>query len=468
MSAVSLAIAGTTLLGLPPAPSVGPPTVTAAADLLSGEASGGVALLPGGSGVPIPPMHLVQEAFDKYIAPNGYADYIPTRLFTPEGLNPIFTPPKSLTLDASVAQGVTILNNAIEAQLGAGHNVVVGGVSQSATIASLEMRDIANGSLGVQPTPDQLAFFMVGNPNNPNGGMLSRFDLPIGSHPSIPSLGITFSGATPADTDYPTYIWSGEYDGFADFPRYPLNVLSDINAFLGILYVHGEYFKLDQDVIDNAIKLPTSAGYDGGTTYYMLPTNDILPLVEPLRGIPVIGNPLADLLEPDLRVLVNLGYGADPYIGWSDTPADVQTPIGLFPSIDADQFTTILQALADGAKQGINAFVADLSDPPVAPSSSADVTDLPSFTDAVNALTSAFSQAYATLLPTADIATAMLTTLPTYDLTLFADYLQAGDLINAVGMPIAADVGLFTLAAGVEFMAVMQAVSGIQDALSIF
>ncbi len=29
-----------------------------------------------------------------------------------------------------------------------------------------------------------------------------------------------------------------EYDGFADFPQYPINVLADINAILGILYHH--------------------------------------------------------------------------------------------------------------------------------------------------------------------------------------------------------------------------------------
>jgi hypothetical protein len=43
-----------------------------------------------------------------------------------------------------------------------------------------------------------------------------------------------------------------------------------------------------------------------------------LPLLDPLRGIPVIGNPLADLVQPDLRVIVDLGYG--------DGYANVPTP----------------------------------------------------------------------------------------------------------------------------------------------
>jgi hypothetical protein len=34
---------------------------------------------------------------------------------------------------------------------------------------------------------------------------------------------------------------AGEYDGFADFPQYPLNVLADLNAIAGLLYVHPPY-----------------------------------------------------------------------------------------------------------------------------------------------------------------------------------------------------------------------------------
>jgi hypothetical protein len=35
----------------------------------------------------------------------------------------------------------------------------------------------------------------------------------------FPSLGLTFSGATPTD-DFPSTVYSAAYDGFADFPRY--------------------------------------------------------------------------------------------------------------------------------------------------------------------------------------------------------------------------------------------------------
>jgi hypothetical protein len=489
LGAVLLAIAGAALLALTPAMTPMPtwrhntvaadPALLASGDLppvdVPPEPGQGVALLMGGSGFPIPPVDLTQTAFDEYLVPNGFGDYAIERLFTPEGLQPIDSGIKSLPFDTSVAQGVTIVEDAITKNIEAGHPVVVGGISQSATINSIVMADIVDGKLGFQPTPEQLAFFMAGNPSEPNGGLLERFDLPTqDSHPVIPSLGITFTGATPADTGFPTDIYTLEYDGFADFPRYPLNVLSDLNAVAGIAFVHPDYIAgrgpgpdPTPEQIADAIKLPTSDGYDGGTTYYMLPYEGQLPLAQLIQMI--AGKPIADLLEPDLKVLVNLGYGPDPDVGWSESPANVPTPAGLFPSFDSEQFTTVLQALSDGAQQGFNDFMTDLSNPTNFASGATDpfdAADPPSFTDIVNAFSSATSQAYATLLPTADILNALTTTLPAEDLSLFTHYLQAGDLLDAIGMPAAVNTGLYTVAAGFEAFVLIETLQNIESTLA--
>ena len=60
---------------------------------------------------------------------------------------------------------------------------------------------------------------------------------------------------------------------------------------------------------------------------------------------------------------------------------------------------------------------------------------------------------YAALLPTADIINAIVVSLPAYSLNLALDGVQQilrgdliGGLINAVGLPIAANVGLITTA----------------------
>ncbi|KAA8939169.1 PE-PPE domain-containing protein, partial [Mycobacterium sp.] len=182
-----------------------------------------------------------------------------------------------------------------------GFDVVMKGQSQSSTIAGMTMTALADEGV----PSDKVSFVLTGDPNLPNGGLFERAD---GLY--LPSLGITFNGATPSDL-YPTTIYTQEYDGFADVCQYPINALCDLNSILGILYVHPIYSTaltaeqlLPVDEGGEAIKLPTVPP-DTTTTYYMIPTAD-LPLLDPLRALPVVGNPLADLLQPDLEVLVNL------------------------------------------------------------------------------------------------------------------------------------------------------------------
>jgi hypothetical protein len=85
-----------------------------------------------------------------------------------------------------------------------------------------------------------------------------------------------------------------------------------------------------------------------------------LPLLDPLRLIPVVGNPLADLLQPDMKVLVNLGYGSITD-GWSQGPANVPTPFELFPT--NINWAEVLTALENGAQQDIQTAIADLENP---------------------------------------------------------------------------------------------------------
>ena len=215
-----------------------------------------------------------------------------------------------------------------------------------------------------------------------------------------------------------------------------------------------------------------------------------------------MGNPLADLLQPDLRVLVNLGYG-DPNYGWSQGPANVPTEFGLFPSLS--DVAKVPALLASGTQQGVSGFMHDISaefssaGPPAPsfPSTGSLVPSLHSLTNpsswpsalstmlptpadllsafspvkvadtiynAVNTLSLATSDAYATLLPTGDVVSALLTSLPADDLTLFAAGLQSGNLLAAIGQPIATDTYLIPLAFAFEAFAVIgQAETVISD-----
>lgn len=305
---------------------------------------------------------------------------------------------------------------------------------------------------------------LVGDPSNPNGGLLERFNFPDDSNPTLPALGLTFSGATP-DTEYPTTIYTAEYDGLADFPKYPLNLLADLNAVLGAIYVHLDYPNLTDAALASAVEVPTSEGYDGDTTYYMIPTDD-LPLLEPLRTVPVIGPLVADLIEPDLEVLVNLGYG-DPEYGWVNENADVPTPFGIIP--DFEDLAKVPGMLIEGAFEGIENVINDLTHP--AELFSLDDNPL---TELLNnpvpfevmeqsfpidddqtipeAISSAASRIYSSFLATADIANTLFTTLPAYTTEIFINELADGDLLGAIGNPLAITVGLLPVAGLLEFL----------------
>jgi hypothetical protein len=450
-------------------------------------------LIIGGSGNPIPGSFDVSVGLN-YL--NQQFSVLPPNalpLFTPEGLYPL-TGIKALPLNVSVSQGLQILDSAIKQQLATdpSGSVAVFGVSQSAVIASLEMQNLQNPTLNpTPPAANQLGFTLVGDQMNPNGGILARFvGLPAGQPLQIPSLGITFYGATPSDTIYQTNIYTMEYDGYADFPQYPINLLADLNAFAGIFYVHATY-PSDLSSLPPGYsiqKLPTSAGYTGVTNYYMITTSKGLPLLNPLRAIPLIGNAIADLLQPDLTTLINLGYG-NPDFGWSQGPADVQTYFGLFPNVSP---VLVAQDLIAGAIQGASAFVRDIQAEVAgfslagllqalqsitqtggAGASTSGVAASPSPQSVVaqiqgavanfaNGISNTAARLYAVLLPTADIVNALVTVLPAYDVNLFLSGIQQaingnvlGGLAYALVAPIGADAALLTMAGGFELLVLL-------------
>ena len=454
-----------------PAPSA---TQMQAVRLLAGNAVDAannlVGLVVGGTGTPIPQdsakfPDYVQQANDLFIQrilPGAESQGV----FTPEGGSPIYTGVKSLTFDQSFAQGTTMLKTYIEDSVAAGNTVAVYGESQSSTISGMVMPQLEQDGVAA----DAVKFVLVGNPSNPDGGLLERF-APL----SLPALGITFDGATPADSIYQTDIYTQEYDGFADFPKYTLNALADLNAVLGLLYVHPTYRLLTPDQIDHAIQLPTTEGYDGNTTYYMIPMADdqVLPLLRLFEGIPLVGKPLVDLLNPALTQIVNLGYDNPDNQGWDVGQANVPTTFGLFPS--TAQLMTAMDNMGPALQQGFQAFLNDLTHPASTADSSGALADLfagsgaggslPSFSDVVNGLTSAFSQGYATLLPTADILTSLLVNMPAYDLNMFAENIFSDPLQALIG-PLAADTGLVTAAVGIEFMVLEQTLTSISSDLA--
>ncbi|MEE6139626.1 PE-PPE domain-containing protein [Mycobacterium sp. 050128] len=250
-----------------------------------------IALIMGGTGNPTPDLHYMTSIEQTYLAQN-YSGYTLVSLHTPEQFWPV-TGINDTTFGRSVYSGFATLNSAILTQTSQGNKVVVVGYSQSATIASLEMRYLQTLPAALRPDSNLLNFVLLADPNNPMGGVLTHW---------IPGFG-TFNWPTPLTTSYATSIFTLQYDAIANFPAHPLWLPSDINALFGFLNLHSTVPYLPAAQVANAIQSQI-----GNLSFYFMPTTQ-LPLLDPLRMfVPILGNPLADLLQPFLKPIVDLGY----------------------------------------------------------------------------------------------------------------------------------------------------------------
>lgn len=135
--------------------------------------------------------------------------------------------------------------------------------------------------------------------------------------------------------------------------------------------------------------------------------------------------------------------------------ADVNAGIASVPSLQHVALSNLMSTIE---QLGSGGMTFGPTPPPTPPSPDALIANLQwANTRITNAIARSASAAYATLLPTADIATAVAITAPSYDLNLFLDGITqvvngdpVGGLIYAFGAPVAADMALGTLAGGFE------------------
>ncbi|KCB64262.1 PE family protein PE4 [Mycobacterium tuberculosis BTB09-184] len=157
------------------------------------------ALIMGGTNNPLPDPEYVTD-INKAFIQTLFPGAVSQGLFTPEQFWPVTPDLGNLTFNQSVTEGVALLNTAVNNQLALDNKVVAFGYSQSATIINNYINSLmAMGS----PNPDDISFVMIGSGNNPVGGLLARFP---GFY--IPFLDVPFNGATPANSPYPTHIYT--------------------------------------------------------------------------------------------------------------------------------------------------------------------------------------------------------------------------------------------------------------------
>jgi hypothetical protein len=209
------------------------------------------------------------------------------------------TGPTSLPFNMAVDQSVTDLNTAIT-QAYPGDDIVVLGYPQSTVAATLEMNALDTLPADQRPSPADLHFALLGDMNNPDGGVYERFSFlnPFMNLSPISALNQPYFVATPPDTPYPTDIYTIQYDGVADFPQYPIDIPADLNAGMGLIDSHLGYATLTPDQLAEAQLLPGSAALTGVgvTNYYLIPVEH-LPLLQPLyqSGVGVL-SPVLDVV----------------------------------------------------------------------------------------------------------------------------------------------------------------------------
>jgi len=266
--------------------------------------------------------------------------------------------------NVSTGEGIANLNTALQALLPTAtpeDPVIMMGYSQGGNIVSRYKRTLSGLT---QAQKDSLDFVMIGNTNRPNGGLFERLAY-LGK---VPILDATFGLPAPTNTGIKTTDIAFQYDGVADFPLYPLNVLADLNAIFGFWYIHGSYLApnahdpedlpdgYSMEELETAITDPKNQRTYGDTTYVTIPTRT-LPLVQPLLDIGytthtiAIMKPIADLISPVLRVLIDTGYNRKMNPG-------IPAPFELAPLLNP---VALAVNLIKAAGQGVQAALNDIT-----------------------------------------------------------------------------------------------------------
>jgi pimeloyl-ACP methyl ester carboxylesterase len=181
-------------------------------------------------------------------------------------------------------QGAANVVKAIDA-LPDDEQIVLFGHSQGGQVVYSDLRRFAADPANA-PDPSRLTWISIGNPENPYGGRRNKTETP--------------TQWLPPDTAYTGTEVIRQYDGWADWPDDPRNLLAIANAVVGMFSTHTNYRQVDLDDPDNVRFTPEVNGQPGNVTYVWVPTKT-LPLV-------AWAGPLAPALDNALRPIVEKGY----------------------------------------------------------------------------------------------------------------------------------------------------------------
>jgi hypothetical protein len=267
--------------------------------------------------------------------------------------------PASFNIDGSVRVGMPVLHQHLATTSG---TVLVAGYSLGALLVEQLKRDIAASA--DPPSPLELSFLQIATPFVPNGGMFARF-------PGFFIPGVVSPMGPARPTQYNTTYVVNEYDLWGDFPAY-FNPVSILNAVLGHQYAHIDKYYDQVDPADEGNHITVVENSAGGLdTYILVPTSG-LPLLGPLRGIAhhlgltPVADRLLGLVEPLLRVIVDMGYTDRLNLN-----PEVHTPFSLFTP--PHKIIEALNAVPAAVREGVENLLG-IERTPVTPAVAPPVT----------------------------------------------------------------------------------------------
>ncbi|MGE2737834.1 PE-PPE domain-containing protein [Mycolicibacterium vaccae] len=185
----------------------------------------------------------------------------------------------------------------------------IGGVSEGAPSVIKVLRrlveDAKPGSGKTPPPPSELNVAIYGAPSRALYGTVPYPEL--------------------VASPYNVILVSAEYDGIADFPDNPFNLLAVVNAAMGAQQLHVD--RAFYDILREPTKYNITPGLDGATVTRILIPTELLPLLVPMSEAGV--NPeFVKFLDRVMRPMIDSAYRRPKWtVGIPPTVTPITGPV---------------------------------------------------------------------------------------------------------------------------------------------
>jgi hypothetical protein len=181
---------------------------------------------------------------------------------------------------------------------------------------------------------------------------------------------MTFVGAPEAP--FNTVVITRQYDGIADWPAQQLNVLADVNAVLGAVYLHDQSnYAVGLDSLPAGSVTTTTNSFGATTTTYLIPYPGLLPILRPFQELGV-DERLLDTIQVPLKRVIDSAY-TTPSWGRARTVAAAAGQKALKAVVNT--VSHVVSAIAPSAEKPNGVLAAESSPGPLVPARSSSRHD---------------------------------------------------------------------------------------------